>query len=49
MASLTNYVKGMKDDRFDQVLFNEMDILALTEIAYLSYARFMSREDITRF
>ena len=45
MASLTNYVKGMKDYRFDQVLFNEMDILALTEIAYLSYARFMSRED----
>ncbi len=47
MSNIIDYAVGVKSYAFDQVIMNDIDILALTEVAYLPFDKIISQTRIS--
>ena len=47
MRNIIDYAQGLKPYSFDQVFFKDLDVLALTEVAYLPFEQIITEGEIT--
>lgn len=47
MRNIIDYAQGLKSYSFDQVFFKDLDVLALTEVAYLPFEQIITEGEIT--
>ena len=47
MRNIIDYAQGLKPYSFDQVFFKDLDVLALTEVAYLPFEQIVTDDEIT--
>lgn len=47
MSNIIDYAQGLKAYSFDKVFFKDLDVLALTEVAYLPFEQIITEGEIT--
>ena len=47
MSNIIDYAQGLKSYSFDKVFFKDLDVLALTEVAYLPFEQIITEGEIT--
>ena len=47
MSNIIDYAQGLNAYSFDKVFFKDLDVLALTEVAYLPFDQIITEGEIT--
>ena len=47
MSNIIDYAQGLKTYSFDKVFFKDLDVLALTEVAYLPFEQIVTDDEIS--
>lgn len=47
MSNIIDYAQGLRSYSFDKVFFKDLDVLALTEVAYLPFEQIVTDDEIS--